>query len=118
MHLVCTFEETCDGAVWPEATRNAATGLSGRGMVGSNGLLHKLWELVGVMKGIKKEIANGFWEIQDLLNKTWDEDDGESEESEESEDGGEEIDEEEVVGMMEDLENIQVENSEPVGPSP
>ena len=70
------------------------------------------------MRGIKTEIANGFWEIQDLLDKTWEEDDGESEESEETEnDDDEEIDEEEVVGMMDDLENIRVENSDAVGPS-
>jgi hypothetical protein len=68
-------------------------------------------QTLGVMKGIKMEIANGFWEIQDLLDKTWEEED------EESEDDEEEIDEEEVVGMMDDLENIRVENSDPVGTS-
>jgi hypothetical protein len=81
-------------------------------MAGSDSILRELWELVGVMKGIKMEIANGFWEIQDLLDKTWEEDDEESEDDDE-----EEIDEEEVVGMMDDLENIRVENSDPVGTS-
>ena len=87
-------------------------------MTVSDGILCELRDLVGVMRGIKTEIATGFWEIQDLLDKTWEEEDEESEESEETEnEDDEEIDEEEVVGMMDDLENIRVENSDAIGPS-
>jgi hypothetical protein len=80
----------------------------------SDGILRELKELVGVMKGIRKEIAQGFEALHCAMDKTWEEVD---EESEESEDGGEELEANEVEELMDDLDNVQVENAESADPS-
>jgi hypothetical protein len=86
-------------------------------MSGTEEIVKELWELVGLMRGIRREIAQGFEALHCALDKTWEED-GKSEESENDEEEVE-LEEGEVEGMMDDLYSIHMEHEEAgfVGPS-